>query len=170
MIYEVPEDFQRKLDEFNVAQGGPTLIAAAWNPKRYRWQIFALVQDGTSHPSYRPEIARKLCRPLPDESGREGVLLFTWCERDAAGNDVGGCSLDDRIFHTLHYADSFADRHHYENTIRDPHMRREAAESKTVRDIAGAAAEYWHSIDNPIVSMNPARSQPGDWRARQWWR
>ena len=169
MLHEVPEDFQRKLDEFNDAQGGPSMIAIAWNQKKYRWQVFAIPVQGSTHPHATSDI-RKMLRPLPDDSGRDGVLLFTWCERDLAGNDIGGCSLDDRIFHTLRYADSFQDRHHYENTIERPELRREAQASATLRDIAGAATEYWRSIDNPIINMNPHRTQPGDWRARQWWR
>lgn len=166
MIYPVPEDFQRKLDDFNASQGGPSYVAVCWHPGKERWQVFAVPQDHGSHPLARRDITIKLCRPFPDGSSRRGVLLFTWCRRDNHNRDLGFEPLDDRIFHTLHWADSFRSRRHFEETIEEPEMVANAIRNKELRDIAGAAAEYWHGIDRLVVG--PGTS--GDWRGKAWWR
>lgn len=164
MIYDVPEEFKRKLDDFNADQGGPTAIAVAWNQKKERWQIWAIPIDGSHHPLYNPGRLHDMCRPVPDGSGRMGVLLMSWCKRDSHGSDIGFMPLDDRLLHALKWADSFADRRHFENTIEQQEFKKEAELRNDVREVAYAAKSYWHSMDRLAVA--PHTKGGGDWRWR----
>ena len=165
MIRRADEDFRRKLDEFNASQGGPARIDVAWHPKKERWQVFAVPQDHTHHPLARNDITIKLVRPFPDSSGREGVLLFT-----LRAEDGGFMPLDDRLFTTLYWADSFRSRHHFDETIKNPEIQKELAMKKDLRERVSGATDYWYGIDRVVKSMNPDIKQPGDWRATRWWR
>ena len=127
--------------------------------------VFAIPQEDSPHPLARHNI-KKLCRPFPDGSGQEGVILFTWAKRDAFGSDTGYAPLDERLFEVLDMADSFKDRQHFENTIEASELRREQATNTRVRDIAYGAKEYWANLDSLTISMNPSTHAPGDWRHR----
>lgn len=181
MKLEVPEEYQRKIDAFNSARGGPTHVAVAWNPMAKktlvktehgvpvydytgRWQVFAIPVYDSAHPLARNEVTRKLMKRLPDDSSREGVLIFTWCQRNEAGDDVGYEPLDNRIFQLLDWADTFKDKQHFDKAIKEPELRRELADKARFRAIAGGAAEYWRGLDKLTISMNPATRVGGSWR------
>lgn len=169
MMQQVDEDFQRKIDNWNSDKGGPSYIAVAWNPVKERWQVFAIPIQESHHPLAKNHLTQKLMRRLPDESGREGVLLFTWCNRDERSNDVGFEPLDDRLFQALDWADSFKSKRHFEETIKEPEIVAERTMKKRLRDIAGAATEYWYKLDS--LTINPNIPAGGDWRgAKAWWR
>lgn len=182
MKLEVPEDFQRKVDAFNDSRGGPVRVAVVWDPKAVKFQTKVLygqpVYDYNgrwkvySVPTVIDNKAMKaFARPLPDDSGRLGMLVFTWCKRNEAGDDVGFEPLDDRIFKTLDELDTFKDRDSYDRLVNKPTERKEEAERKGLREIAGAQAEYFRFLDKLTVSMNPAtRGVRGDWRALKPWR
>jgi hypothetical protein len=164
MILQVPEEFQRKLDDFNASQGGPSQVAVAWHPKKSRWQVFAIPVQDAAHPMARNDVTRSMLRPLPDDSGRRGILLFTWCARNAQGDDSGFQPLDDRLFETLHWADSFRDKRHFEQTMEEPELRRKVAEEKRIRDIAYGAKEYYFNWDKLMMNYNTAIQRKADWR------
>ena len=166
MMLQVDESFQRKLDAFNGSQGGPSYIAAAWHPRKNRWQIFAVPRNDSAHPLARNEVTAKLMSNFPDDSGRRGVLLFSWCKRDEHARDIGFEPLDDRLFTTLHWADSFRDRHHFEEVIKTPELQREIREKADIRAVAAGAANYWKHIDRVLVSMNTTNKMTADWRHR----
>lgn len=164
-------EWQKDLDAFNARQGGVSRIEVAWHPKKSRWQIFAVPISDSFHPLAKNDMTKKLCSKFPDDSGREGVLLFTWCERDERGQDCGYMPLDNRVFETLKYADTFEDKHHFEKTIKNPELAKEARDMKTIRSIMGGAQEYWKGLDSLVISMNPDVKASGDWRgARARWR
>lgn len=189
MSREVPEAFQDTLDAFNRSQGPPTEIAVVWNDKAFkrevkkdawgipvyeydgRWQVFAVPVSESTHPLARNSRTRKLLSRLPDDSGREGVLLFTWCERNEIGHDVGFLPLDTRLLDALIFADSFRDKQHFEKTIKNPELEREKRDIKTLQAIMGAGQQYWKGIDSLTISMNPDVRVGGDWRgAKARWR
>ena len=154
-------DERRKLDEFNQSQGEPH-IEILWDHKQKRWTLYAL-SSGTSHPQYSVENLRKLSRPLPDGSGRQGVFLFTWAQRDALGQDLGYLPVDGRLFDALHWADTFSDRRHFEKTFEDPEVARDVAQKRALRDIAYGARSYFWGLDKLIKGPH---SVGGDWRHR----
>ena len=162
---DVDPDFQRKIDDWNDQIGGPSKIALAWNPRTERWVVYAIPVQGSNHPLARNDITKKMCSRLPDDSGREGVLLFSWCMRDHRHNDVGFLPLDDRLFETLSLC-LVRDHRHYEETMERPQEKKEIEEKKSIRVIAGAQAEYFKNYDNLTISMNPATRSGGDWRHR----
>jgi hypothetical protein len=164
---EAPEDFLRDLDNFNASRGGPTRVAPAWNPQLARWQIFAIPVYDSPHPLARNQFTKKLMKRLPDDSGREGVLIFTWCARDAAGRDVGFEPLDTRIFQLLDWADTFKDKQHFEKAIQEPELQREIAQKRRFRAVAGGVAEYWRNFQKLTLSMNPATRTGAGWRDAQ---
>lgn len=167
MIYEVDRDFQRKLDEFNAAQQPRVVdIYAVWDPRIDRWTIWALPVDHSSHPLHRKHITKKLCKPFPDGSGREGVRLFVLAEYNARMEDIGFMPLDDRLFDMLRLADTFSSKDHYEKTFEEPEARKALAQQKAVRDIAYGARSYWFGLDNLIVSKSTDIPSGGDWRWR----
>src|SRR5687767_2959715 len=98
MIRQVDPDFQRRIDEWNSAKGGPAHIAVAWNPQKSRWQIYAIPVADSAHPLARHKHTSMLMTNLPDSSGRRGILLNTW---QGAGGDF--LPLDERLFEALHY-------------------------------------------------------------------
>jgi hypothetical protein len=154
MMQYVDPDFQRKLDEFNASQGGPSYIDVCWDPHRDRWTVFAVPQDYGHHPLSKTWVTPKLMRNFLDGSGRRGVFLFTW--RGANGEYM---PLDDRLFTALRYADSFSDKRHFEKTIEEPEAKREMELKKERRDIAYAAKEYWWNLANVTSAGNH-----GNWR------
>lgn len=164
MRLEVDSAFQRELDGFNDARGGPTRVAVAWNPKMGRWQVFAIPVYDSAHPLARNQFTKKLLKRLPDDSCRDGVLIFTWCARDSKGDDVGYEPLDNRIFQLLDWADTFKDRQHFEKTIQEPEIRAELATKARTRAVAGGVAEYWKNLDKLTISMNPSTRAGAGWR------
>lgn len=171
MIYDVPSEFQAKVDEFNLSQGGPARVETAWNPKTSRWEVWAIPVDHSSHPLGKKDTVLKLLRDFPDHSGRRGVKLFVWCKRDDKGRDTGFVQLDDRIFETLRWADSFRSKDAFQRVVEEPQMRKDLALKRRIRDIAYGAREYWWGLDNLIVSMNPEVRSGADWRtAKGGWR
>src|SRR5207245_268670 len=145
---------QRKLDEFNASQGGPSRIEVCWDIRRDRWCIYAIPQDYGHHPLSKTWVTPKLLRPFVDGSGRVGVFLFTWV--DEQGNFL---PLDDRLFKALHYADSFSSKDHFEKTITEPAIQRELQQKKELREIAYGARSYWFGLDK--ATSIPGR---GNWR------
>ena len=181
MQRQVDPDYQRKIDSWNQSHPGPADIAVAWNPKAIkivvkaglfgpvydyegRWQVFAIPVNDSPHPKARNELTKTLMKPFPDDSGRVGILLFTWCKRGETGSDIGEKELDDSLFATLAWADSFADRQHYEHTIEATEQKKEMAEKQATRDIAYAGKEYWWNLPNVTVSMNPQTRAGAGWR------
>lgn len=156
---QVDADFQRKLDQFNDSQGGPSQIAVAWNNQSGRWQIYAVPVQDSHHPLARQKNLLQLMRTFPDGSDRRGVLLFTWQD-----DKNGYLPLDDRLFHALHWADSFSSRRHFEETIDEPEFKKELALKKNVREMTKACANYWYTLDR--LAINPHIKGPGDWRHR----
>jgi len=154
MLQHVDPDFQRKLDQFNASQGGPSYIDVCWDMRRNRWCIFAVPQDYGHHPLSKTWVTPKLLRPYLDGSSKKGVFLFTW--QDDRGEFL---PLDDRLFTTLYWADSFRSKEHYEETVEQPEAKRELAEQKERRNIASAAREYWW---NMAIASNAAGK--GNWR------
>jgi hypothetical protein len=154
MMQYVDPDFRRKLDQFNDSQGGPSSVEVCWDPKRNRWTVYAIPVDYGHHPLAKNWVTPKLLRPFLDGSGRQGVFLFTW--QSETGEYL---PLDDRLFTTLHWADSFSDKHHFEKTIEEPEARREIAGEKERRNLAAVAREYWWNLG--IVSN---ASGKGNWR------
>jgi len=165
MMHYMDPDFQRQLDEYNDSRGGPAKIALAYHPEKERWQVFAIPVQDSHHPLARNEITAQLTRPLPDDSGRHGILLNTW--QGAQGEYL---PLDGRLFEALDFANSFTSKDHFEKTIEEPEMRREMARTKRVMDAATAAKQYWWKLDSIVKSMNPAVRVGGDWRATRPWR
>jgi len=108
MMRTLDPDFQRRVDEFNRCQGGPVHIALAWNPYIDKWQVFAIPVQDSHHPLARNSVTASLRRPLPDDSSRDGILLFTW--QDENGVPL---PLDERLFDSLRLADSFRDKEHF---------------------------------------------------------
>jgi len=154
MINQVDPDFQRKLDQFNSSQGGPSKVEICWDMRRNRWCVFAIPVDYGHHPLSKTWVTPKLLRPFLDGSGRTGVFLFTW--QDANGEYL---PLDDRIFQALHFADSFTSKDHFEKSIEEPEMQRELSRKKDLRDIAYGAKNYWFNLDKQ--TSIPGR---GNWR------
>jgi hypothetical protein len=169
MTRDVPVEFQRKVDDFNRSIGGPSQIAVVWNPRIDRWEVWAIPVADSAHPRARNDVTRKLLRRFPDDSGRWGIRLFVWCKRDAAGRDIASCELDDRIFSLLRFVDRF-DKESFRRSVEEPEAKKALAEQQALRDVVGAAVEYYWRLDTPIVSMNPRLPATGDWRATQWWR
>lgn len=166
MIYPVPDSFQRTLDDYNDSVGGTARIELCWHPEKERWQIFAVVVGGNSHPDHRPDDVKKLYKAFPDGSGRYGVLLFTWCDRNARGDDIGYLPLDQRVIDALVYCDTRRDKHHFDNTFTAAEDAKDLDEKKRIRAIAGAGAEYYKGYDNLSISMNPTTKAGGSWRHR----
>lgn len=170
MTREVPIEFQRKLDDFNASIGGPSRVEVCWNPRTSRWEVWAVPVSDSAHPKARNDRTKELLRRFPDGSGREGVLLFVWCRRDSSGKDVGYVDLDDRIFTTLRWLDTFNNRREFERIMYSDEAK-EAAWKEGLREIVASAVEYWKNIDNPTVSLDPSIRAPADWRtAKAWWR
>lgn len=168
MVYHVPEDFQRKLDEFNASQVPRVSdITVCWDPHKSRWAIYAIPVSDTSHPHYRPDATRKLLTNFVDGSGRRGVYLGSWAQRANTGHDIGFMPLDDRFFHALKYADTFSSRTHFEDTIEKTEARAELEQNARIRDIAYGARSYWWNLDRPTIGQH-ARN-PG-WRGQRAWR
>lgn len=164
MIRHPDPDFTRELALFNDQQGGPTAVDVAWHPEKERWQVFAVPQYQSSHPLAQHDATAKLMSNFPDESGKRGILLFTWCERDKGYADAGFKPLDSRLFYFLRWADTFRDKDHFKETIEDPQLVREMAEKKHLRDIVGGGVEYFNKLDKVTVSMNPATKAGAGWR------
>jgi len=160
----VDAEFQLKVDSFNDAQGGPSRIELCYDPYSERWSVWAVPVQDSHHPLGRNKNVQKLLRPFPDGSGRRGIRVFDWCERDAVGRDIGFRPLDDRIFYALHLADSFADRRHFEETFEAPAAKKELAQKSHLRELAYAARSYWQSLDR--LAVNPYIKGSGDWRWR----
>src|SRR2546428_13510479 len=136
-MQHVDPDFQRELDQFNDSQGGPSRIEVCWDMRRDRWCIFAVPLDYGHHPLSTTWVTPKLLRPFLDGSGRMGVFLFTWQEPDGTF-----LPLDDRLFKSLRWADSFRSKDHFDETIKRPEIQMEMAATKDRRDIAYGAASY----------------------------
>lgn len=164
MINYVDPDFQRRLDEWNDAKGGPTCIALAWHPQKDRWQVFAVPVSDSYHPLARNKHTAKMLTNFPDGSGRRGILLNTW--QGAQGEFL---PLDERLFEAINWADSFRDRQHFENTIEAHETKRELAQQKHLRDLAAYGREYWWRLNSVMKNMNPEVNVGGDWRAKQPW-
>lgn len=165
----VDPEFQRQIDQWNQSHPGPALIAVAWHPKKGRWQIWAIPTEISRAPLAKNDLTAKFMRPLPDDSGRRGILLFSWCEWDQFGNDIGYAPLDQRVFDTLHWCDSFRSRQHFEETIKNPELQKEIREKERIRAVAAGTAQYYYNIPNPMVSMNPdIKNVGGDWRSAKW--
>jgi hypothetical protein len=166
MIRTVDQEFQQKLDEWNRSHPGPADVAAAWNPRIERWEIWAIPTEMSSHERAHNDVTIKLMRPFPDNSSRVGIKLFVWADFNEKGQDVGYMALDNRVFDALHWADSFRSRRHFEETISDPEIEKEVKRKAHIRAVAAGTAQYWHTLDRPAVSMNPAVKVPADWRHR----
>jgi len=154
MMQYVDPDFRRALDQFNDSQGGPSYIEVCWNPRSNRWCVFAIPQDYGTHPLAKNWVTPKMLRPFLDGSGRMGVFLFTW--QDEKGDYL---PLDGRLFAALRYADSFADKDHYEKTIVQPEIAKKIAQKKELRDIAYGARNYWYGLDKAVSVAGR-----GNWR------
>lgn len=168
MMLTVPEDFQRKIDQWNDSHPGPSDIAVAWNPRTSRWEIWAIPTEMSYAPTARNDLTAKLMRPFPDDSSRRGIKLFSWSEWNEHGQDIGYAPLDDRIFDSLHWADSFRSKDHFEETVTQPEILKEIREKKHIRAVAAGTAQYYHNIPNPMISMNPDVKQKADWRSANW--
>lgn len=160
MIRAVDPQFQVRIDEWNASHGGPSVIAVAWNPKKDRWQIFAIPVENSPHPLARNDFTSKMSRPLPDDSGRSGIILNTW--EGAQGEFL---PLDERLFEALNWADSFRSKQHFDDTIKNPELQAEMAVSKKARDMAYAGRSYWAKLSEITISMNPNVRVGGDWRS-----
>jgi hypothetical protein len=160
----IDPEFQVKLDQFNASQGPPSRIELAFDCKKNRWVVFAVPFSDSSHPLARNYVTRNLKTRFPDDSGREGIRLFTWCETDNNGNDIGFKQLDDRLFTALHFADSFKSKTHFDDTIKKPELAAEARQSKQVKEAIFAAREYWHTLDRLLIAKSTKSG--GDWRWR----
>ena len=154
MMCYVDPDFQRKLDEFNAAQGGPSYIDLCWNPRSDRWTVWAVPQDYGHHPLSKTWVTPKLLRKYLDGSDKRGVFLFTW-----QGAQSEFLPLDDRLFEALRWADSFSSKDHFERTIEQPEMKRNLTLKKELRDIAYGAREYWWNLAKVTASHGH-----GNWR------
>lgn len=163
MMIQMDPDFRRRLDDWNSARGGPAVIDLVWNPKKDRWQVFAVPVADSTHPLARHKHTSKLISAYPDGSGKQGILLNTW--QGAKGEFL---PLDERLFEALDYADSFKSRHHFEETIKNPEIQAELAISKKARDMAYASRSYWQKLDS--LTINPNIPAGGDWRAKERWR
>lgn len=164
MMRTIDQDWERKLDEFNSAQGGPSRVAICYDPKIERWTVWAIPIQDSHHPLGRNKNVQILLRSFPDGSGRQGVRIFIWCDVDDNGRDIGYRALDDRVFEALRYADTFSDKDHFEKVFTEPDMRRERNFNKFLREIAYAARSYWFTLDR--LAVNPHVKGPGDWRHR----
>lgn len=166
MILTVDEGFQRKLDDFNAAQGGGQKVAVVFDAKQKIWTVWVVPCGDTSHRDYDPVKLRSLLREFPDYSGRRGVKLFDWADevKDPYSNEMVKVRrpLDDRLFKVLHMADTFKSRQHFEETFEQPEVKNELAVDKSVRDIAGAVREYWWNLDKVLVGAGSR----GNWRWR----
>lgn len=157
MNHQVDVDFQRQLDQFNDSQGGPSRVAVCWDDQKQRWIVWIVPVNDSAHPMARNDMTKKLLRPLPDESGRWGVRLFTW-----QGADGRFLPLDGRLFQSLLWADSFRDKQHFENTIEAPEAKKDLAARQQARDLAYAAKNYWWSHDK----LSVGRHVNSGWRWR----
>ncbi len=166
MMRTVPEDFQRKVDDWNAGHPGPAAIAIAYNPRDERWEVWAVPTEMSSFAGARNDVTARLVRPLPDDSSRQGIKLFKWAEYNEKGQEIGYLPLDNRVFDAIHYADSFRSKDHFKDTVSNPEVEKEVREKAHVRAIAAGAAQYWKSFDRPLVSMNPSIKSGGDWRWR----
>ena len=165
MIRQVPEEFQRELQQFNEAQGGPARVEVCWHPKKERWCVYAVPQNDSAHPLARNDMTAQLLTNYPDGSDRRGVLLCTW-----QGKDEEYLPLDNRVFEALIYADSFRDKQHMKHTLDDAAERQDREAQSVVRDIAKGAADYWkHFGSRTLVGVNTDVKSTGDWRASRWW-
>lgn len=159
----VPEDFQRKLDQFNTAQGGPSRVEVAWNPKSSRWEVWAVPTEIAGIGKFR-DVTARLRRPFPDDSSREGIKLFTWEEYNEKGQRIGFLPLDNRIFDALRWADSFRSKNHFDETIKNPEIEKEVRSKAHIRAVAAGTANYWANLDRTLVSMNPGIKAKAAWR------
>lgn len=157
MNRRVDPEFQRKLDDFNASKGGPARIEVAWNPKSERWEIWCVPVMDSTHPLARNQNTAQQIRPFPDDSGREGVFLNTWGTKERFE------PLDDRLFEAINFADSFRDRHHFEEIIESPEFKAEARSKADLREKAAATRRYYQGIDSLTIG---AHSKSADWRWR----
>jgi hypothetical protein len=155
----VDTDFQRQLDEFNESQGGPAYIELCWDMRRNVWTVWAIPVDYGTHPLAKNWVTPKLMKPFLDGSGRMGVFLFTWSDPDSTPPG-GFMPLDGRLFNALRYADTFRDKHHFDQTITEPELKKEMLLKKETRDIAYGAASYWAGLNRVMVGSN----FKGNWR------
>lgn len=160
MQYEIDPDFQRKLDDFNASAAAPSNIEIAYNVKRKRWQVYAVLK-------YPPQDRKtaQLLRDFPDGSGRRGALIMTWAQRNLKGDDVGFMPMDERLLQALKFS-YIEDKHDYDRKLTEPELARMGRESKHLYDVAAASREYYRGLDSLTINMGASNHGTGSWRHR----
>lgn len=160
---ELPEEFSRKLKDYNEAHGSPR-IRVVWNPRARRigdkefdprWEVWIELMDNQLMGKEQLNSKDRF------EDGRFWRFLQTWQYPDGSF-----LPLDDRFFQALRVADTWAKRDDYYERYVRPQEKLEEEGWRDLKNAAEGVTSYWKDWANTMVGA----ATGGDWRAKEWWK
>jgi len=159
---EMDRDFARTLKRYNEDHPGPD-IGVFWNSTSLcldrkrglwggRWEIWVEVTDN-SHPGNK----------YLDKTGDTWHNGKRWRFLNTYKNDDGSFApLDDRVFTALHWADTWRNKNHYDETVMSLDRSKREQELAATRETASQLASYWRDYGDDVSKFGPGTT--GNWR------
>ncbi len=164
---ELPEDFQRKLNDWNACHPNHPPVMVRWEPRavwteRIVWVCGVPIFRNEYEPRWQVGVAlpNKPKGPVVYIQGSGGLWffkLFNWQMQDTKEF----LDLDDRIFDCI--VDS-TPHGFYEEEIERPEEEAEERRQTAGRQLSHAGAEHYYGYDN--LTINPHVKAGGNWRWR----